>query len=372
MYLCRHIMMQFNNKSWNLSRYPSTNNNSLKAWSAADELLLNEANKVGFKDKNITLIHDSFGAIATVLNQYNPTSVITFQSQLKAIRQNLKLNELDPKKLSYTTPFKMDITPADLVLMKVPKSADLFELYLSKVHASLNEDSVVICGFMTKYFTPRWLEIAEQFFDDISQSKAAKKARLIILKSPKKEAVKVTLFHTIENEFHLHLKQYAGVFSSSKIDIATQILLNNLPKLNTDQKVLDLACGNGVIGAYVNSLFPDNKVALLDDNFLAISSAKLNLTKDQADFYWADSINACKEEKFDVILCNPPFHFEYENNIEIALKLFKESSEYLNDGGEFRLVANTHLNYKTHLNHMFKKVKQVVKSGKYEVISCIK
>ncbi|MBT8326665.1 MAG: methyltransferase [Bacteroidia bacterium] len=362
--------MQFKDKSWQLQRYPKTTNNSLKAWSAADELLLSEAKELD--GKKITLIHDSFGALATLLHQYNPTSVITYHSQLKAIRHNLKINSLDPKSLTYTNPFKMDQIESDLVLMKVPKSAELFELYLSKIHGSLNSHSTILCGFMTKYFTPRWLEIAEQFFDDVSQSKAAKKARVITLKSPKKEAPKIPLFNTIKNEFDLSLKQYAGVFSSSKIDIATQILLNNLPELNSNQNVLDLACGNGVIAAYVSKLLPETKVTALDDNFLAISSAKLNVTKDQAEFYWADSIKACKDQKFDLILCNPPFHFEYENNIEVALKLFREASDFLNEGGEFRIVANTHLNYRSHLNHLFSKVKQIIKSGKYEVISCIK
>jgi 23S rRNA (guanine1835-N2)-methyltransferase len=362
--------MQFNNKTWKLERYPKTTNNSLKAWNAADELILSTATELGFKNKEITIVHDSFGVMATVLSEYSPTSVITYQSQLKSTRLNLKINKLNSKDLKWSNPFKTDGT-SDLILLKIPKSADLFDLYLSKLHQTTRENSIALCGFMTKYFTPKWLEIAKKYFEVVEQSKAAKKARLLILKSPKKEVVAAELFHLVKNNLNLELKQYSGVFSASKVDIATQVLLDHLPLIKQEHHVLDLACGNGVIGAYVNQQKPDVNLHLLDDNFLAISSAKLNLTREQATFHWADTINACKDQKFDIILCNPPFHFEYENNIEVSLKLFREASAYLKEGGEFRLVANTHLNYRSHLNHLFKKVKQVVKSGKYEVISCI-
>ncbi len=364
--------MQFNNKNWKLERYPKTSNNSLKPYSAADELLLQHGLYLGYENKNITLIHDSFGALATALEKYKPTSVITYHSQLKSIWLNLKINKLDSKKLQWVNVIKLQETQSELVLMKVPKSANLFELYLSKLHSTLNTNATVLCGFMTKYFTPRWLDIAAQYFDVIEQSKAHKKARIIVLKSPKKQVAQPTLFHTIKSDLGLDLKQFSGVFSADKIDPATRVLLENLPAIAENSTVLDLACGNGVIGKFVKRQNPEINLHLLDDNLLAVNSAKLNISKEEGAFYWSNSLSICKEQKFNLILCNPPFHFEYENNIEVSIKLFKEAFEYLEEGGEFRLVANTHLNYKTHLNNIFKRATQVVKSGKYEVISCIK
>ena len=41
--------------------------------------------------------------------------------------------------------------------------------------------------------------------------------------------------------------------------------------------------------------------------------------------------------------------FEFENNIEVSIELFKEVYRCLKMGGRFVLVANKHLNYKTHL-----------------------
>ena len=193
---------------------------------------------------------------------------------------------------------------------------------------------------------------------------------MLILKSPKDTIEKIPLFHTVKNDLDLNLKQYSGVFSSEKVDPATQVLLEHIPATSDSDNVLDLACGNGVIAAYIQKQNPKTQLAVLDDNFLAIASAKLNLGKENINYHWSDTVTACRDQKFDLILCNPPFHFEYENTIDISLQLFKEAKNALKQNGAFYIVANTHLNYRTHLIKLFKEVSQVTESGKFEVILC--
>ena len=364
--------MQFNNKSWKLQRYPNTTNKSLQPWSAADELLLDTGKVLFVANKKVALINDSFGALACALQHLKPLSIVDQYSQLKSTRQNLKLNQFDPKELQWCNHLKLSTDKLDVVVMKMPKSVELFHLYLSEIHQNLSKKAVVLCGFMTRNFTPAFLEIAQQYFEDAEQTLAVKKARVLMLKSPKNDVAPFAAFHSVKNEIGLNLKQYAGVFSANKVDVATSILLDKLPKIADTDKVLDLACGNGVIAAYVRKQNTNCELHLLDNSHLAVSSAKLNVSKENAHFYWSNSVNAIKEKEFDYILCNPPFHFEYENTIEISLKLFAEAAEHLAENGTFMLVANTHLNYKTHLPKHFKHVKQVLKSGKYEVIACRK
>ncbi|MGB0850670.1 MAG: class I SAM-dependent methyltransferase, partial [Bacteroidia bacterium] len=215
--------MNFNNKNWPLQRFPKTNNRSLRAWSAADELLLSLGQNEGFENKKLAIAHDTFGAMATALSAYKPLSVVLLKSQLLATKLNFKNNGLDPKNNTWSHPLKLDVESIDLALIKIPKSAELFELYLSQMHAKMNEDSVALCGFMTRNFTPRWLEIANHYFGDVSQSLAVKKARLLVLRGPKKDVEASQLFHEVPNDLDLKLKQYSGVFSSSKVDVATQI-----------------------------------------------------------------------------------------------------------------------------------------------------
>jgi len=350
--------MQFNGKTINLQRYPKSSNRSLRPWSAADELLLAEAMDLGLENKNLVLVHDTFGALAVALNEHSPHSVITNNSQLKALKLNLSQNGLDKKEWTYSNPLLIKSNAIDLTLMKIPKSAHLFQLYIQEIHAACKPDGMILCGFMTRNFTPKWKEIAESYFEEVSQSLAVKKARLLILKSPKKDVQKFPLFHSVKNDLDVNLKQYSGVFSADKVDPATKVLIKHLPEIPEQSNVLDLACGNGVIAACVQKKEPSAEISVIDDNFLAIASAKLNLGKRNINYHWSDTVRSVKDQKFDLILCNPPFHFEYENTIEISLQLFREAAQYLRPTGSFYIVANTHLNYKTHLVKLFKSVQQ--------------
>jgi 16S rRNA G1207 methylase RsmC len=58
--------------------------------------------------------------------------------------------------------------------------------------------------------------VANRYFDDVSQSLAKKKARLLILKQPRKEVDNRLSFHEIKNDLGLIIKQYPGVFSRQK------------------------------------------------------------------------------------------------------------------------------------------------------------
>ena len=362
--------MQFNGRIVNLQRYPKSSNRSLRAWSAADELMLSEGQKIGLENKDIVLINDSFGALTAALLDFKPHSVINNQSQLKATRINLENAGVDISEFKYSNPLKLSVDEVDLAMIKIPKSADLFQLYIQQLYLKCKDDSVILCGFMTRNFTTRWKEIAEQYFEEVSQSLAVKKARLLILKSPRKEVEMAPFFQAVKNDLGLNLKQYAGVFSAAKVDPATQLLLENLPEVGESSQVLDLACGNGVIAAYIRSRSSDCALTVLDDSYLAISSAKLNLGKENAAYSWSDSVKASSSKKFDFVFCNPPFHFEYENTIEISLRLFEQTAQVLSSTGKFYLVANTHLNYRSHLSRIFTQARQVVQSGKYEVICC--
>ena len=361
--------MQINQKRWALERYPITKNKSLRAWSAIDELILNEIEPFNLHEKGITLYHDTYGALACALNSYQPHNVILLNSQLKALKRNFEINKIPPQNIHWNNPLKINKT-TDLGLIKIPKSMALFEFYLRNVHQSIKTHSIIFCGFMTRNFTPKMISVAEQYFEDVSQSKAKKKARLLILKHPKKDVQNKLNFHNIENDLGLTIKQYPGVFSNKKIDFGTQLLIESIPLIKDQDNVMDLACGNGVVAAYVRKQNSKCNIHLVDDNFIAISSAKLNLSKENTHFHWKNNLHIKTDEKFNLIACNPPFHFEFENTIEIALSLFKNAKKYLTEDGQLLIVANTHLNYTTHLIKLFSTVETINSNDKYEIISC--
>ena len=152
----------------------------------------------------------------------------------------------------------------------------------------------------------------------------------------------------------------------------TQFLLENLKVQSNELKVLDVASGNGIIACEVVLQNSNAEVTLVDDFNLAIASSKINLKDKKAVFVCEDTLQNLPKETFDLVVSNPPFHFEHENNIEVTLLLFKGVYNCLHTNGRFLLVANSHLNYQTHLRTIFSDVEILKENKKFQILSCRK
>jgi len=365
------MQYHFQNKEFKISRYPKTSLNSLQAWNAADELMLSYLVDNKLLSPKLAIYHDRFGFLACVLADINPISVILYNSQRSALLQNLSQNNIDIEKTKTAFPLDQLNESLELALVKIPKSADLFELYLQNITSNLQEKATVIASFMTKYFSKQTLEIAHKYFEDVSQSKAKKKARLLILKKARALS-KTNLIHEIKLDDKKSFKQYYGVFSAKNIDYASQFLLKHISISSTDQKIMDLGAGNGVIAWKISKLNPSSKINLVDDNWLALESAKLNMPQGDHYYHFTDNLLYLSNNSYDLVVSNPPFHFEFETNIEISLTLFKQVWKILKPRGRFQLVGNKHLNYKTHLEKIFAHVEIIAQNEKFIVYSCVK
>lgn len=351
----------YQDQEYLFERYPVSSNRSLRPVSAADELLLSfhQENPVA----DVLIQHDRFGIIANCLHQSKPVFVGTFASQEKALKLNLKANNLNESAIEIISPLEQSEKSADLVLMRLPKSLDLFDLYLSQAVHSSKPGTRIVIGFMTRNFTPAILKIADKYATEVNQSRARKKARLLVLSGIKSKAVPTPgkLIKTI-SYLATDFRQFYGVFSAKNIDYATQYLLPFLTPPETaiapdaQLKLLDIGCGNGIIGHWLLRYYPNSLLSVTDDSALAIASSRLNLNNDHTNFIYSDSLDQLADDSQDLVVSNPPFHFGHENNIEVSISLFKQVRRILKSGGKFYVVANRHLNYRTHLEPLFSRV----------------
>ncbi len=342
----------------------------MQAWNAADEYLLQYFESLEIFEPNISIYNDRFGFLTCHLHEFSPNVVINFASQKKSIIQNLKLNQLSKDKINFIEPLSDLEKNINIAVLKIPKSMDLFRLQLMNIAKSLDKDGVVLCGFMTRHFTPQMLSIANDFFESVEQSKAWKKSRILTLK--KSKPIKdENIINSISFEDQT-FKQYFGVFSAKNIDVASQFFVKHWKVKDDAEKVLDLASGNGFLAKMIRLKNPESKIHLLDDDWLAVESSKLNFANDNENtfFHYNDSLEVFEDDFFDLIVCNPPFHFEFETNIEVAIELFKQVKRILKKDGSFQLVANRHLNYKTHLIKLFDKVEKIKADRKFEIYVC--
>lgn len=351
-----------------LHRHDLSDDRSLRPFSAADEYLLSSFNALSAKPNSLAIYHDRFGFLTCHLNSLKPTTVFTNKSQLKAIELNLKVNKLNLANVS--NPLSALGVEIDFALIKAPKSLALLELYLNHIAQNSTNEVTVILSFMTRHFSPKIIEIAEKYFENATQSRAVKKARTVTL-TKKKQVNKLDIIDVI-NFNNQDYKQYSGVFSAKHIDYATQYFLEHIQLKPTDNSILDLASGNGVIAAEILKKLPEAKIHLMDDSFLAVESAKLNVQEENVQHHFDNDLSNFEDSCFDLIVTNPPFHFEYEINIKIPLQLFKESYRCLKTNGNLQVVANKHLNYITHLKSIFPTVEIITENDNFVIYKCEK
>ena len=160
-----------------------------------------------------------------------------------------------------------------------------------------------------------------------------------------------------------------GVFSKKHLDRGTNILLNYLVINDVHKTALDLGCGYGVIGIYLNVAF-NMTVDMVDINKRALDLAQKNvvLNKAIANVYSSDGFKSIKS-KYDLIITNPPIRA----GKEVIYRFFEDAAKFLNKDGEFYLVINKKHGADSTLNKLntiYKFVEIVNKKKGFLVIRC--
>ena len=142
-----------------------------------------------------------------------------------------------------------------------------------------------------------------------------------------------------------------GVFSAGKLDRATGLLLDTLAgQQMRGQRVLDIGCGSGVLGAWAAS--QGAEATLLDADLQSVRSAEATLEANQlaarvlhSDVDAALSRAAGADTGFDLVLSNPPFHVGRGVVLDITAEFVLAAERRLRPGGRLVMVANEFLPY---------------------------
>ncbi|WGE75402.1 16S rRNA (guanine(1207)-N(2))-methyltransferase RsmC [Actinobacillus equuli] len=162
-----------------------------------------------------------------------------------------------------------------------------------------------------------------------------------------------------------------AVFSSAELDGGTQLLLSSFNKADRLKgKVLDLGCGAGVIGASLKQHFEKIKLTMSDIHAMALESSRRTLAENLLEgTVVASDVFSNIEERFDLIVSNPPFHDGIDTAYRAVEDLITQAKQHLNRGGELRIVANAFLPYPDLLDKAFGSHKVIAKSNKFKVYS---
>ena len=377
-------------KQLQLVRYPQNlQHPSWQAWDAADEYLIEYVEQhfqaEDLKSLGLSIYNDDFGTLACWFAAAEPTWVSDSYVAKQSCLINLQQNNLNKSQLRFYDSVSSIESPTQLILLKIPKTTALLEQQLIDLQARVSENTRIIAAGKANLIQKSTLSLFEKYLGITTTSLAKKKARLVFCEPTADKAHQSpypTVWYTEKPRFEI--SNLANVFARQQLDIGARFMLEQLPKLpNLNNKsVIDLGCGNGVLGLHVLKKYPEANVLFIDESYMAIASAKQNLLSNlpEQEQHAEFIVNNCLDDfteksKFsevDIILCNPPFHQQNTITDHIAWQMFNDAQSVLKKGGQLFVVGNRHLDYPKKLKRLFGSTTTVATNQKFSILSVTK
>lgn len=167
----------------------------------------------------------------------------------------------------------------------------------------------------------------------------------------------------------LSIAALPGVFAHGRLDQGSALLLRAMQDLTIKGRVLDFACGSGVIGAAALATQTEIDLTCLDVSSLAIAATEATLQANdmRARVVSSDGLENL-QGRFDWIISNPPFHRGVDNDLDIAKVFFADAGTFLSEKGRMLIVFNRHLPYARWLSNHFKQVEYRAQNREFTVM----
>ncbi len=83
----------------------------------------------------------------------------------------------------------------------------------------------------------------------------------------------------------------------------------------------------------------------------------------------SDVASAVIDERFDVVVTNPPFHVGKATDLDVPLRFIEDASRVLAPGGRLYLVANRTLPYEQAIHRRFGNIANLHDGPRFKVLS---
>jgi 16S rRNA (guanine1207-N2)-methyltransferase len=187
-------------------------------------------------------------------------------------------------------------------------------------------------------------------------------------------------WHGVEHgSIGLDVAALPGIFSAGELDAGTAMLLDTLSRIPLDTgKILDFACGAGVIGSWWQRLQagrgdPVCPVDGVDVQFQAVTCARATYDRAGAEgnIIASDGLSAVAGQ-YQSVVTNPPFHTGIRTDTSVTEGFLQGINRHLVKGGELRLVGNRFLPYQALIRQHVGPVKVLAEDTRFTVWSARK
>ncbi|MFI1932932.1 methyltransferase [Streptomyces sp. NPDC020330] len=374
--------------TFELARFPEHPRDPFRAWDAADEYLLRQLTdpETGSVDLSgtVAVVGDRWGALATALAAHRPVQISDSYLARRATLANLARNGLDQDTVRLLSSRDTPPDRIDVLIVRVPKSLAFLEDQLHRIAPAVHPGTVIIGTGMVKEIHTSTLKLFERIIGPTRTSLAVRKARLIFCtpdpalpRTPSPWPYRYELPADVGPVAGLTAVNHAGIFCAERLDIGTRFFLKHLPTRGGAVRVVDLGCGNGVLGLSAAIANPDAHVTFVDESYGAVASAEETFRAGapdgaKADFLVGDGLGDLDPGSVDLVLNNPPFHSHTATTDATARTMFAGARTALRQGGELWVVGNRHLSYHTHLRRIFGNCTTVAGDPKFVVLRAVK
>lgn len=349
-----------------LHRFPRRRNETLRAWDGADRYLLQQ--RLAQHAAPLLVVNDEFGALALAAGegtQQWSDSWLAWHNW----HENGRVNQLATSDANWHWPFAT-LPAVQEVWLKVPKELALLTLQLHRLTSELPAGVPIYLAWLDKHIPARLLELVRTYLSDVQLLPGRFKAHGLCGVSRGQEVQPLPYPTEVEvPQLPLPLLCHAGVFAQQQLDIGSRFLLAHLPA-NCTGTIVDLACGNGVLGLVAAQQNPQAQLYFADESWLAVHSARENwqrlFPQRKAHFLHANGLVGW-QGKADRVLLNPPFHSGHTVDAKIAGAMFRQVANRLTSTGECWVVGNRHLGYERLLKRHFNQVEQVGEHPKFTI-----
>ncbi|MFJ6652960.1 class I SAM-dependent methyltransferase [Microbacterium sp. NPDC091313] len=344
---------------------------------AADRLILDESApaRAALTAADVVVIGDEFGALAlAAASAAAGGAVRVHQDALtaeRALQANAERFALTARVAAH--PLDADLVhAARVVLLRLPRSLDALRDVAGLIAAHAAPDVVVYAGGRIKHMTTAMNDVLGAFFTRVDVTHARQKSRVLIARGPHDGRDPVPAASVADG---VAVRAFGGVFAGAGLDIGTRVLLEHLPALGGRERVVDLACGNGVVAATLALRHPLLHVYACDVSAAAVASARAtagaNGVGDRVEVVQDDALSTLADGSVDVIALNPPFHRGAAIDERLAPHLFADAARVLRGGGELWTVWNSALQYRSALERIVGPTRQVVRTPKFTVTASV-
>jgi len=259
-----------------------------------------------------------------------------------------------PDELRVETDPAAALAGADLVLLRLPPALAALDEQCELIRAHADPGVRLVAGARIKHLRREMNEVLANHFGDVHASLGRRKSRVLHAAGLSDPRATPTYPRSSTDELDLpggrrtiELVDHGATFARGRIDAGTRLLLSTAASWPVAADVIDLACGDGVLGVTAAIVQPDASVIAVDDSASACASAAATAAANgvRVEVERADGLTGRPDAWADLIVCNPPFHRGTTKDSTPAMTMLADSARVLRPGAELWTVFNAHLPY---------------------------